>query len=158
MKTLLWSLIVACALVSAPAHAQSSSADTNTRILRDKLKADKKVIVAANMQLTDGEAKAFWPIYDAYQNDLKAINLRLGNGIVMYADAYAAKTINDDMARKVLDESVAIEESEARLRRDYATKLMNALPATKAARYLQIESKIRAAVRYEIAANIPLVE
>jgi hypothetical protein len=158
MKTLLWSLIVACALVSAQAHAQNSSADMNMQILRDKLKADKKVIVAANMQLTDGEAKAFWPIYDAYQNDLKAINLRLGNGIVMYADAYAAKAINDDMAKKVLDESVAIEESEARLRRDYATKLMNALPATKAVRYLQIESKIRAAVRYEIAANIPLVE
>lgn len=158
MKTLLWSLIVACALVSAPAHAQNSSADMNMQILRDKLKSDKKVIVAANMQLTDGEAKAFWPIYDAYQNDLKAINLRLGNGIVMYTDAYAAKTINDDMAKKLLDESVAIEESEARLRRDYATKLMNALPATKAARYLQIESKIRAAVRYEIAANIPLVE
>jgi hypothetical protein len=158
MKTLLWSLIVACALVSAPAYAQNSAADTNMQILRDKLKADKKVIVAANMQLTDSEAKAFWPIYDAYQNDLKAINLRLGNGIVMYADAYAAKAINDDMAKKVLDESVAIEESEARLRRDYATKLMNALPATKAVRYLQIESKIRAAVRYEIAANIPLVE
>jgi hypothetical protein len=158
MKTLLWSLIVAWALVSGPANAQNSSADMNMQILRDKLKADKKVIVAANMQLTDGEAKAFWPIYDAYQNDLKAINLRLGNGIVMYADAYAAKTINDDMAKKVIDESVAIEESEARLRRDYATKLMNALPATKAVRYLQIESKIRAAVRYEIAANIPLVE
>ena len=158
MKTLLWSLILACALVSAPAHAQNSSADMNMQILRDKLKADKKVIVAANMQLTDAEAKAFWPIYDAYQADLKAINLRLGNGIVTYADAYAANNINDGMAKRLLDESVAIEESEVRLRKDYASKLLNALPATKAARYLQIESKIRAAVRYEIAANIPLVQ
>ena len=158
MKTLLWSMIFACALVSAPAHAQNSSADMNMQILRDKLKADKKVIVAANMQLTDAEAKAFWPIYDAYQADLKAINLRLGNGIVTYADAYAANNINDGMAKRLLDESVAIEESEVRLRKDYASKLLNALPATKAARYLQIESKIRAAVRYEIAANIPLVQ
>jgi len=158
MKTLLWSLMVVAALVSAPAHAQNNSADMNMQILRDKLKADKKVIVAANMQLTDREATAFWPIYDAYQNDLKAINLRLGNGIVTYADAYAANTINDAMAKKLLEDSVAIEESEARLRRDYVSKLMNALPATKAARYLQFESKIRAAVRYEIAATIPLVE
>jgi hypothetical protein len=158
MKTLLWSLIIACALVGAPAQAQNNSADMNMQILRDKLKADKKVIVAANMQLTDGEAQAFWPIYDAYQNDLKAINVRLGNGIVTYADAYAANTINDAMAKKLLDESVAIEESEAKLRMDYASRLMKALPATKAARYLQIESKIRAAVRYEIAASIPLVQ
>jgi len=158
MKTLLWSLIVACAVISAPVDAQNNSTDMNMQILRDKLRADKKLIVAANMRLTDAEAKAFWPLYDAYQNDLKAINLRLGNGIVTYADAYAANTIDDAMAKRLLDESVAIDESEARLRKDFASKLMNALPATKAVRYLQIESKIRAAVRYEIAANIPLVE
>jgi hypothetical protein len=43
------------------------------------------------------------------------------------------------------------------LRKDYAAKLTAAIPAAKAARYLQIESKIRAAVRYEMAAAIPLV-
>jgi hypothetical protein len=39
-------------------------------ILRDKIKADKKLLVADNMQLTDREAKGFWPIYDACQKDL----------------------------------------------------------------------------------------
>jgi hypothetical protein len=158
MKKLLWSMICAVALLAAPAFAQDKSADMNMQILRDKIKADKKVVVAANMELTDAEAKAFWPIYDAYQNDLKAINERLGNAILVYADAYKARTLNDDMAKKLLDEAIAIEESEAKLRKDYAAKLTKVLPATKAARYLQIESKIRAAVRYELAANIPLVE
>jgi hypothetical protein len=151
-------MICAVALLAAPAFAQDKSVDINMQILRDKIKADKKVVVAANMQLTDAEAKAFWPIYDAYQNDLKAINARLGNAILVYADAYKARTLNDDMAKKLLDEAIGIEESEAKLRRDYAARLTKALPATQAARYLQIESKIRAAVRYELAANIPLVE
>ena len=66
MKKLLWLLIAAFALVGAPGYAQDKPADMNMQILRDKLKADKKVVVAANMQLTDAEAKAFWPIYDAY--------------------------------------------------------------------------------------------
>ena len=158
MKAMLGSLLVACALVAAPVFAQDKSADMNMQILRDKLKADKKVIVAANMQLTDAEAKVFWPVYDAYQKDLQVINVRLGNGILAYADAYGAKTLNDDLAKRILDESVALDEAEAKLRKDYAAKLMNVLPATKAARYLQIESKIRAAVRYEIASNIPLVQ
>jgi hypothetical protein len=128
------------------------------QILRDKLKADKKVIVASNMQLTDAEANAFWPIYDAYQNDLKAINARLGNGILAYADAYKAGPISDAAAKTFLDEALAIEDAEAKLRRDYAAKLTAAIPAAKAARYLQIESKIRAVIRYELAANIPLVK
>jgi len=32
------------------------------------------------------------------------------------------------------------------------------LPPTKAARYVQIENKIRAVLRYEMAAGIPLVD
>jgi hypothetical protein len=157
MKKLLSSLIIAFALVGGSAYAQDKSADMNMQILRDKLKADKKVVVAANMQLTDAEAKAFWPIYDAYQNDLKAINERLGNGILAYADAYKAGPISDAMAKKFLDEAIAIDDAEAKLRKDYAAKLIAAIPAAKAARYLQIESKIRAAIRYEMAAAIPLV-
>jgi len=39
-----------------------------------------------------------------------------------------------------------------------AQKVLAVLPATKAARYIQIESKVRALIRYELAANIPLVE
>ena len=37
-------------------------------------------------------------------------------------------------------------------------KLEKALPAAKVARYVQIENKIRAAVRYELADAIPLVQ
>jgi hypothetical protein len=150
-------LIAAFALVGAPGYAQDKSADMNMQILRDKLKADKKVVVAANMQLNDAEAKAFWPIYDAYQSDLKAINERLGNAILAYADAYKAGPISDATAKKFLDEAIAIDDAEAKLRKDYAAKLTAAIPAAKAARYLQIESKIRAAIRYEMAAAIPLV-
>jgi hypothetical protein len=157
MKKLLWALIVSFAFVGAPGYAQSTSADMDMQILRDKLKADKKVLVAANMQLTDAEASAFWPIYDAYQNDLKAINARLGNAILAYADAYKAGPISDGAAKKFLDEAIAIDDAEAKLLKDYAAKLTHAIPAAKAARYLQIESKIRAAIRYEMAAAIPLV-
>lgn len=158
MKKLLWSMIVAFALVGVPAYAQDKSADMNMQILRDKIKADKKVVVAANMQLTDAEAKAFWPIYDQYQNDLRAINERLGKAIVAYANAYKAGPIADETAKKLLDDSIAIDEAEVKLRKDYAAKLTKAIPAAKAARYLQIENKIRAAIRYELAAGIPLVD
>jgi hypothetical protein len=157
MKKLLWPMICAAALLVAPVYAQSTSADMNMQILRDKLKADKKVLVAANMQLTDAEAKAFWPIYDQYQNDLNAVNKRLGEAILAYADAYKAGPISDATAKKFLDEAIAIDDAEAKLRKDYAAKLTVAIPAAKAARYLQIESKIRAAIRYEMAAAIPLV-
>ncbi len=38
------------------------------QILRDKIKADKKLLVAMNMELTGSEAKGFWPIYEEYHS------------------------------------------------------------------------------------------
>ena len=43
--------------------AQDKRAD-NMQILRDKIRADKKLVVATNMELTESEAKNFWPIYN----------------------------------------------------------------------------------------------
>jgi hypothetical protein len=127
-------------------------------ILRQKIKADKKLVVAENLKLTDSEAATFWPVYDAYQKDLQAINQRLTTAILAYADAYNKGPVTNEMAKKLLDESLAIDEAEAKLKSASAPKILAALPATKAARYIQIENKIRAAVRYELAAGIPLVQ
>jgi hypothetical protein len=137
---------------------EKSAEDTNMEILREKLKADKKLVVAANMTLTDAEAKAFWPIYEEYQKELQALNGRLEKAITSYAEAYNANTLTDEMAKKLTDDAIAIDEAEIQMRKTYATKLASALPGRKVARYLQIENKIRALVRYELAAEIPLVE
>lgn len=133
-------------------------ANDKMEVLRQKLRADKKLVVSDNMNLTDSEAKAFWPIYDAYQQDLYQINLRLAKVINDYALAYNKGAVLNDTAKKLLDESIAIELAEARLKQSYVPKLSKALPAAKVARYIQIENKIRAIIRYELAGAIPLVE
>jgi hypothetical protein len=153
-------LVTSCAIaagLAASAMAQTAGT-TNMEILRQKIKADKKLVVAENLKLTDAEATAFWPVYDAYQKDLQAINQRLTTAILAYADAYNKGPVTNETAKKLLDESLAIDEAEAKLKSASAPKILAALPATKAARYIQIENKIRAVVRYELAAGIPLVE
>ena len=143
--------------LAAPAMAQTGGT-TNMEILRQKLKADKKLVVAENLKLTDAEGAAFWPVYDAYQKDLQAINQRMTAAVLAYADAYNKGPVSNDVAKKLLDEAVAIDEAEVKVKSAAVPKILAVLPAAKAARYIQIENKIRAALRYELAANIPLVE
>jgi hypothetical protein len=157
MMTRLFTVLAIAAGLSAPAMTQTTGS-TNMEILRQKIKADKKLVVAQNMQLTDAEDKAFWPVYDAYQKDLQQLNQRLAAMILEYANAYNKGPVADDVAKKLLDEALAIDEAEMKLKTSYVPKILGALPAAKAARYMQIESKIRAAIRYELAAGIPLVE
>jgi hypothetical protein len=152
-------MIMVAALVGlgAIAAAQDKPAD-NMQILRDKIKADKKLLVAKNMDLTESEAKAFWPVYDQYQKDLTAINQRIGKLIESYAADYQANRMTDEKAKKLIREYVAIEKAEAALKESYVPKLSKVLPPKKVARYLQIENKIRAALKYELAGEIPFVQ
>ena len=94
-------------LVVSPVVSQDKPAD-NMQILRDKIKADKKLLVAANMELTESEAKGFWPVYEEYQKELTAINQRIGKLIESYAADYRANTLTDEKAKKLIDEMVAI--------------------------------------------------
>ncbi len=153
-------LFLVATLIAAPAIAQSSSAREkpadNMQILREKLKADKKLLVAANMDLTEAEAKNFWPLYEQYQQALHKINDRLAMTIVNYAKEYNANTLTDAKATRLLDQSIAIEEAEIRLKRTFVPRLGEILPGRKVARYIQIENKVRVLVKYEIAAEVPL--
>ena len=137
--------------------AQDKPAD-NMQILRDKIKADKKLVVATNMELTESEAKDFWPIYDQYQRDLQKINQRIANVLEGYAADFRRKSLTDEKAKKLIDEAVAIEQAEANIKSTYAPKLSKVLPVKKVARYLQIENKIRAVVKYDLAQGVPLVQ
>jgi len=153
-------LIIATAFTLSTLIVSSAFAlqDANMQILRDKVKADKKLVVAANMELTEAEGKAFWPVYEAYQKELQVLNQRLLTAIQAYAEGYNNKTITDDQAKKLADEALSIDEAEIKMRRSYATQLAKILPGKKAARYLQLENKIRAAIRYDLASGIPLVQ
>ena len=159
----LWAIFIVTALMAAiaafpiPALTQDKPAD-NMQILREKVKADKKLLVAANMDLTESEAKGFWPVYEEYQKDLTAINQRIGKLIESYAADYRANTLTDEKAQKLIDELVAIEKADGGLQASYVPKLNKVLPPKKVARYLQIENKIRAALKYDLAANIPVVQ
>jgi hypothetical protein len=144
--------LMACAL---PALAQEAS-DANMEILKQKLKADKKLLVANNMELSDAEAKKFWPVYDAYQKELEQVNQKLGQTIRDYAEAFNKGSIPDNTAKKLLGDALSVEEQETKLKRTYAEKLEKALPYSKVARYIQIETKIRSLIKMELAQQIPL--
>jgi len=135
--------------------AQEKPSD-NMQIVLEKIRADKKLLVAENMQLTEAEAKAFWPVYDRYQDELFLLRTRTVKLINDFADAYEKMT--NDTAKKLMDEYITIETLGPKLRQTYLPKFRKVLPEVKVARYYQIENKINAALMYELAKNIPLTK
>ncbi len=151
-------IIIMAALMlicTSPLMAQDKEAD-NMQILIAKVKADKKLLVANNMQLTEKEAKVFWPVYDRYQNELFLLRARSLKMIGNYANNYEKMT--NAMAKKLLDEFMTIETVRIKLAKAYLPQFRKVLSDKKVARYYQIENKINAALYYELAAQIPLVK
>ncbi|MGZ6276934.1 MAG: hypothetical protein ACXWMI_12640 [Syntrophales bacterium] len=157
MKKRLTAVMVLCVLFLfiVPVCAQDKPADTN-QLVREKLQADKKLFVAENMQLSEAEAKAFWPVYESYQKYMDKIMERTKNLIDDYAKNY--ETMTDATAKKLTDEMLAIENDRLKLREAYLLKFRKVLPDKKVARFYQLENKSFAVMNYRAAEVIPLVK
>lgn len=137
------------------AQAQDKPAD-NMEIVKEKIRTDKKLFIATNMQLTESEAKEFWPVYDAYQAELVKLVEREIKLIEDFAANY--QTMSDDVAKKLLNDSLSIDSNHLKLRQMYLAKFRGVLSDKKVARYYQLESKIDAVFEFELARKIPLVQ
>jgi ribosomal protein S7 len=162
MRKLAAAVLAAGLLIAQSAWAEDKIADvTDMDALRAAVRADKKALVAATLKLTPQEAKRFWPIYDTYQRSVDVANRR--RSLAVQAIAGLDQPISDLYARNLANELIGADEEEVRARRALTNRLMRGVPTRvmpprKAARYLQLESKIRAMQAYDIATGIPLVK
>ena len=146
--------IISCLLfifMLLPIFAQADeAADLKKKIMFDQ----KKLIVIKNIKFTDDEGKFFWPVYGDLQEELFEINQQAAKLIIAYAASY--QTLTDDQAAKIVDEYFTIQKKRLAILDKYMQKFTKGLPAKKVFRYLQIENKLLATVRYELAKGIPL--
>ncbi len=148
---------IALAALAAPvALAQDAAAIADLAALQKSAKADKRALVTRTLDLTPAEAKKFWPLYDAYQADLDMLVRRRNTAL----EGLVARDrpMSDVYARNLASELIAVEEQEIKARRKLQNGVMRALPPKKAARYMQLEGKLRAAQAYDIAVAFPLVQ
>jgi hypothetical protein len=155
--TVSMSLVVALIglwMTAVPCSAQDDS--ENMKIVKEKVLADRKFFVAANMELTDEEGTAFWPLYDQYVADQAALAATGGAIIEDFAKHYQSMT--DEKAKALLDDYMAFESDRLKLQQEYLPKFRKAIPEKKVTRYYQLENKIRAIGQYELASKIPLMK
>jgi hypothetical protein len=66
--------------------------------------------------------------------------------------------MSDDAAKKLLEDSLSIDSAYLKLCHSYSAKFRDVLPDKKVARYYQLENKIEAVLKYELAKRIPLIQ
>jgi Spy/CpxP family protein refolding chaperone len=118
----------------------------------------KRAFIDQQLGLSPQQAAQFWPVYDEHQVSLGELNRRRVENILAYARAWNAGSVDDQTANKLAREAIAIEEDEAKLLKRTYLHASKATSPAQAARYVQVEAMVRAMVRYEEAARVPLMK
>jgi len=145
--------LVACTLgLSGPAFAQSSQKQLDIAAAR----AQRKATVGANMNLSAGEAAKFWPVYDAYEAKMDAVEDRHVRELKEFAAKY--NNFTDADAAKKLDEVIAIQQARLDVQKEFIPQFRAVISQVKVTRFYQIDNKIQALIQCDIAQLVPLAQ
>ena len=129
--------------------------DQDIKLLRENLRSQKKLIVAANMQLTGAEAGNFWPVYDQYAADLAKINDTKAALIKDYLQNL--DTMSGEQAESYVRKRAAVEESIMQLRLKYFLAFRKVLSGRQTALFFQIDWRVGLLIDVQLA-QMPLID
>ena len=151
---------LACMLSSGAAVAAGAGAadapQSQQGILLDTIRANRKALVAVNLELSPEEAGKFWPLYDRYQKEIAAVGDRVAGIVADYTATF--RDLSNDKALQLTESYLAAEAERMQVRRTYLAEFAKILPGRTVARFYQIENKMDAVLRYDLAATIPVVD
>lgn len=146
-------LATAGAYAEEPAPAPTS---VDLQLLLDTIRSNRRALVAVNLQLSAEEATKFWPLYERYQQEMNAIGDRVSAIVQDYSANF--RDLSNDKALELMNKYLEAEADRVKLRRTYLPEFSAILPGRTVARFYQIENKMDAVVRYDLAAAIPVVD
>lgn len=148
-------IVITWIMVLSSAAIFAQSVNEFIEIQRSALKADKKALVAENMNLSNDEGNVFWPLYDEYNEKTYALKSQAFDLLIEYANNYL--TMTDEKAVEMWDNKMKIDTELLSLQKTYLKKFLKVLPGETVVRYFQVENKISMIVNAELADLIPLI-
>jgi len=130
--------------------------DEYVKLVRSDVQNQKSQVIGAALELSASEGAAFWPVYKQYEAELMKIGEERFAAIKDYAANYA--TLTPAKATELTDRALALEEKRLTLVKRALGQVRTVLPATKAARWYQVEMALNKAVDLRLAAEIPLAK
>ena len=140
-------------LASSQAFAQARDA---VEVKRSIIQTERKMIVSANMPMSEEESAVFWPVYNEFQDAMRKLNDRRTNLILDLISEF--DDLSGERAQDMVKEALSIEEQRIKLQRKFLGKFNKVLPPKKVARFFQIENRLNARISDELLSRMPLIE
>jgi Spy/CpxP family protein refolding chaperone len=160
VKVLKTAFILAASITASGAMAQStpnqSGIDADITLLRSDLQTQRTAVVTQEMNLTDDQGKAFWPLFREYSNKQQVVGDQRVSLIKDYADKYSS--MDDATADDLAKRQMKFVQDRMKLQSEYYPKFKKAVGAKQAAKFLQIDNRLNMLVDLQLASNIPVLQ
>jgi hypothetical protein len=142
-------LLIALALIGTAASAQTrpnpgQRPGTRPGQTKERIESAKIGFITRELQLTTDEAKAFWPIYNAMEAELKKANRDpLREGLKTVRGEGGIDNLSDAQARELLAEIDKVGAEREAVRRTYQKEFLKVLPPQKVLKLHVAERKFK---------------
>jgi hypothetical protein len=142
---------------AAPSQAQTRSKNLQeyVALMRADVRQQKAELLGAVVALSASDAAKFWPIYNDYDAQLTKLNDQRVANIEEYARTY--NNMTDDKADELIQKSFEYQKARADLLAKTYGQVKDAVGATTAARFAQVEYQLLLIIDLQIAASLPIV-
>jgi Spy/CpxP family protein refolding chaperone len=143
-------------------QAARAEGDADIKAAIEMYRADyskaKHEAVASALNLTDAEAKAFWPIYGEYETELVKLAEQKLTILKDLATEQNAGTMDDAKARALTKKWFALQQKRLDLWQKYSGKIEKALSPTRAAQFLQVEYRTSLYADLGVVSQVPIIK
>ena len=122
---------------------------------RDDLQAAAADMMAKGLTLNAEQASKFWPMFDAFQKEQKAIIDGQLKSLVTYRDTY--KTMSDADALAYANSLLERDQKIHDLRVKYLAKFQTVVPTRVAARAIQLDRRLGLVAQVKVSSQVPLI-
>ncbi len=113
----------------------SSAQERNKERLKEKVKLERVAYITQELDLSESEAQKFWPIYNAYKDESKAMRSSM--------DIQPKNDMSEKEAEDMLNTMLDAKSKEIDIQKKYIGKMKSAIPVKKIALLFKVERQFK---------------
>lgn len=125
--------------------------DDSLRYAESIWSMEKKSIILAQMDLTEAEKAAFWPVYESYSNAIQYLDMEYIRLLTYTRDGDLSEKKSAALAENLLTNELLL----AKTRKQYFRRFKKALSAGQAGKFMQLDNDFRTMIRLQVQKESP---
>lgn len=101
--------------------------------ISEKLKAQKIAFIVESLELTADESEKFWPIYNEYKSEMKALHM----------DAQFSSDMSEEQAQKLLNDRLEIDRKLIAVKETYNKRFLEVISAKKLVKLSYVDRRFK---------------